>query len=58
MTGTLCVASALLPPVSAHDELFGVHVLQHLLEVSPIMATFLLTALHWDQAKALTGQDR
>jgi putative membrane protein len=31
MTGTLCVASALLPPVSAHDELFGVHVLQHLL---------------------------
>jgi putative membrane protein len=30
-TGTLCVASALLPPVSAHDELFGVHVLQHLL---------------------------
>lgn len=31
MTGTLCVASALLPPVSTHDELFGVHVLQHLL---------------------------
>jgi len=29
-----------------------------LLEVSPIMATFLLTALHWDQAKALAGQDR
>jgi hypothetical protein len=29
-----------------------------LLEVSPIMATFLLTALHWDQAKALVGQDR
>jgi hypothetical protein len=27
-----------------------------LLEVSPIMATFLLTALHWDQAKALAGQ--
>jgi hypothetical protein len=32
--------------------------LPYLLEVSPIMATFLLTALHWDQAKALTGQDR
>jgi hypothetical protein len=29
-----------------------------LLEVSPIMATFLITALHWDQAKALAGQDR
>jgi hypothetical protein len=29
-----------------------------LLEVSPIMATFLLTALHWDQAKALAGHDR
>ena len=29
-----------------------------LLEVSPIMATFLLTALHWDQAKVLAGQDR
>lgn len=24
-----------------------------LLEVSPVMATFLLTALHWDQARAL-----
>ena len=31
VTGTLCVGSALLPPVSARDELFGVHVLQHLL---------------------------
>jgi hypothetical protein len=29
-----------------------------LLEISPIMATFLLGALHWDQAKALAGQDR
>jgi hypothetical protein len=29
-----------------------------LLEVSPIMATFLLTALHWDQASALAGQGR
>jgi hypothetical protein len=29
-----------------------------LLEVSPVMATFMLTALHWDQAKALTGHDR
>jgi hypothetical protein len=27
-----------------------------LLEV-PVMATFLITALHWDQAKALAGQD-
>lgn len=31
VTGTLVVAAALLPPVSTHDELFGVHVLQHLL---------------------------
>jgi putative membrane protein len=31
LAGTLCVACALLPPVSTHDELFGVHVLQHLL---------------------------
>jgi hypothetical protein len=29
-----------------------------LLEVSPIMATFFITALHWDQARALVGQDR
>lgn len=29
-----------------------------LLEVSPVMAAFLLTALHWDQAKALTGKTR
>lgn len=27
-----------------------------LLEVSPVMAAFLLTALHWDQARALTGR--
>ena len=29
-----------------------------LLEVSPVMATFLLTALHWDQARALVRLDR
>src|ERR1700757_4653612 len=29
-----------------------------LLEVSPVMARFLLTALHWDQAEALAGRDR
>jgi hypothetical protein len=29
-----------------------------LLEVSPVMATFLITALHWDQAEALAGQGR
>jgi hypothetical protein len=29
-----------------------------LLEVSPVMATFLITALHWDQAKALAGRGR
>jgi hypothetical protein len=34
------------------------HVVHSLLEVSPIMATFLLAVLHWDQAKALAGQDR
>jgi hypothetical protein len=28
------------------------------LEVSPIMAAFLLTALHWDQARALAGRDQ
>jgi hypothetical protein len=27
------------------------------LEMSPVTAAFLLTALHWDQALALTGQD-
>jgi putative membrane protein len=31
LAGTLCAACALAPPVSSHDELFGVHVLQHLL---------------------------
>ncbi len=29
-----------------------------LLEVSPIMAAFLLTGLHWDQARALAGRDQ
>lgn len=29
-----------------------------LLEVSPLMAALFLTALHWDQAQALTGMDR
>ena len=29
-----------------------------LLEVSPVMAAVLLTALHWDQAGALAGQGR
>jgi hypothetical protein len=29
-----------------------------ILEVSPLMAVFLLTALHWDQAQALVGRDR
>lgn len=27
------------------------------LEMSPVTAAFLLTALHWDQARALAGQD-
>jgi putative membrane protein len=29
--GSACVAAAVLPPVSAHDEIFPVHVTQHLL---------------------------
>ncbi len=29
--GSVCVAIAVLPPISAHDELFPVHVTQHLL---------------------------
>lgn len=29
--GSLCVAAAVLPPISAHDEFFPVHVTQHLL---------------------------
>lgn len=29
-----------------------------LLEVSPVMATFLITALHWDQAIALAGRGK
>jgi hypothetical protein len=28
------------------------------LEMSPVTAAFLLTALHWDQARALAGQQR
>jgi putative membrane protein len=31
VAGTVCVAAALLPPVASHDELFVVHVVQHLL---------------------------
>jgi hypothetical protein len=32
--------------------------LHSLLEVVPLMATGFLTALHWDQARALVGKDR
>ena len=39
------------PPGSGTDGAFGSG-------PAPIMATFLITALHWDQAKALAGQDR
>jgi len=31
LTGSLCVAAAVLPPIASHDELFSVHVGQHLL---------------------------
>jgi putative membrane protein len=31
LTGSLCVAAAVLPPIASHDELFPVHVGQHLL---------------------------
>jgi putative membrane protein len=31
LSGSLCVAAAVLPPIASHDELFPVHVGQHLL---------------------------
>lgn len=31
LAGSLCTAAALLPPIASHDELFPVHVAQHLL---------------------------
>ena len=31
LAGLLCVAAALLPPIASHDELFPVHIAQHLL---------------------------
>src|SRR2546430_6768000 len=31
LAGSLCVAAAVLPPIASHDELFPVHVAQHLL---------------------------
>jgi putative membrane protein len=31
LAGSLCVAAAVLPPVSTHDGLFAVHIAQHLL---------------------------
>jgi putative membrane protein len=31
LAGSLCVAAAVLPPVASHDEVFPVHVAQHLL---------------------------
>jgi putative membrane protein len=31
LTGSLCTAAAVLPPIASHDELFPVHVGQHLL---------------------------
>jgi hypothetical protein len=54
-------ASAYLDQAYAEARRRVTPVEQHvhsLLEVSPVMATFLITALHWDQAKALAGQDR
>jgi putative membrane protein len=31
LAGSLCTAAAMLPPIASHDELFPVHVAQHLL---------------------------
>ena len=31
VAGSLCVAAAVLPPISSHDDFFPVHVVQHLL---------------------------
>jgi putative membrane protein len=31
LAGSLCAAAAVLPPIANHDELFPVHVAQHLL---------------------------
>ena len=31
LAGALCTAAAVLPPIASHDELFPVHVGQHLL---------------------------
>jgi putative membrane protein len=31
LAGSLCAAAAVLPPIASHDELFPVHVAQHLL---------------------------
>ena len=31
LAGSLCVAAAVLPPITSHDELFPVHIAQHLL---------------------------
>ena len=42
--GSLCVAAAVLPPISAYDEIFPVHVTQHLLvlgHVVPFLARHL-----------------
>jgi putative membrane protein len=31
LAGSACAAAAVLPPVASHDDVFGVHVMQHLL---------------------------
>jgi len=54
-------ATAYWDQVYAEDRRRVSPVEQHvhsLLEVSPLMAAFLLTALHWDQALALAGRGR
>jgi putative membrane protein len=44
IAGSLCVAAAVLPPISSHDELFSVHIAQHLLLGMAGPAFFALSA--------------
>ncbi len=44
LAGSLCAAAAVLPPIASHDELFPVHVAQHLLLGMAAPAFLALTA--------------
>src|SRR6202158_3764835 len=52
LAGSFCTAAAVLPPIASHDELFPVHVAQHLLLGMAAPAFLALSACHPGAAHA------